>query len=92
MIRNEQEFSVSLDRAERLLEDQPAVDAPEHIEFMALMRRMMEFRPTVLQPAPGVLGDERAHLAERLAAFEERVIPHYQDHWAPMVVVDAKPH
>lgn len=92
MIRNEQDFSASLDKAERLLEDQPAVDAPEHIELMALMRKIMDFRPTVMEPAPGLLGDERARLAQRLAAFEERVIPHYEDHWEPMVGLDAKPH
>ena len=92
MIRNEQDFSTALEQAERLLEDRPAVDAPEHIELMALMRRIADYRPTVLEPAPGLLGEERARLAQRLAAFEERVIPHYEDHWEPMVGIDAKPH
>ncbi|WP_293900614.1 hypothetical protein [Phenylobacterium sp.] len=92
MIRNEQDFALDLDEADRLHDREPAVGTPEHEAFLRLLGRLAGYRPHILAPAVGPDAKAREGLAARLRAFEAKIAPSYSQHWQPMIGGDLRPH
>jgi hypothetical protein len=86
---DEHRFDAELEEASILLSDHPREGTPGHDRLMILLAEIASYRPK-LRESPDEQTSERARLAKRLDAFEDRVIPHYGPHWASMIGGDIR--
>lgn len=91
MIQTHQQFEAALEAATRVLEEPPETGTPAYERFMALLQEIADYRPQVGAPAHTDDDDERARLAKRLADFEAKVAPQYENEWRPMLGGDIWP-